>query len=124
MFGQASAAAGVNVLGLDSQETNGLILTVSVMVKTREHEAFAYPRAQEWVRTLRQFAAGVGANQDWLYTNYSDKSQDPLATYGAENFRFLREVAARYDPDGVFQKQCPGGFKLWREEEGGSRLKL
>jgi hypothetical protein len=113
LFARKSAAAGGgNVMGLDRQTDNGLILTVSLMVKTQDDSAFATPKIQAWVQALQTFAAGVGGNQDWLYANYADKSQDPLASYGAENVEFLREVAGRYDPDGVFQKRCPGGFKL------------
>ncbi|KAF2993291.1 hypothetical protein E8E14_000570 [Neopestalotiopsis sp. 37M] len=114
LFTRQSAEAGGNVLGLDRQQENGLILTVSVMVKKREEEEFAYPRIHGWVHALRDFAAEFGGNQEWLYANYADGSQDPLRSYGAENLDFLRAVAAKYDPDGAFQKECPGGFKLYR----------
>jgi hypothetical protein len=54
-----------------------------------------------------------GALVDWLYINYADgASQDPLATVGAGN------AARRYDPDGVFQTRCPGGFKISRSKAG------
>lgn len=46
------------------------------------------------------------------YLNYSDISQDPLSTYGEDNFKRMREVAMKYDPTGVFQTRVPGGFKL------------
>ncbi|KAH6842949.1 hypothetical protein B0I37DRAFT_393320 [Chaetomium sp. MPI-CAGE-AT-0009] len=112
LFARASTAAGVNVLGLERQEHNGLILTVSVMVKQRDHEAFAYPKIKSWVQVLQAFAAGIGGNQEWLYANYCDKSQDPIASYGTDNIAFLRDVSAKYDVDGIFHRLCPGGFKL------------
>ncbi|KAI1163871.1 hypothetical protein F5B18DRAFT_671695 [Nemania serpens] len=113
LFARESAAAGgLNVMGLDRQVDNGLILTVSLMVKSQDEEAFAYPKIQAWVQDLQTFAAGLEGNQDWLYANYADKSQDPLASYGPDNLEFLSTVARRYDPEGVFQKRCPGGFKL------------
>lgn len=47
-----------------------------------------------------------------VYLNYADPSQDPFASYGEENLRFMKKVAAEYDAPGVFQTLCPGGFKL------------
>ncbi len=44
--------------------------------------------------------------------NDASYDQDVLAHYGAANLRRLRDVQARYDPDLVFQKLVPGGFKL------------
>lgn len=99
-------------MGLNRQTDNGLILTVSVMVKRQEDSAFAGPKIKAWVETLQGFAAEMDGNQEWVYANYADTSQDPIASYGAKNVTFLREVATRYDPDGVFQSRCPGGFKL------------
>lgn len=99
-------------MGLDRQTEHGLILTVSVMVKTQEDSAFISPEIKAWVDALQRFAAEINGNQDWVYANYADTIQDPIASYGAENVAFLRDVAGRYDPDGMFQSRCPGGFKL------------
>lgn len=46
------------------------------------------------------------------YLNYSDVSQDPLSTYGEDNIKQMRKVAAKYDPIGIFQRLVPGGFKI------------
>ncbi|ORY11128.1 hypothetical protein BCR34DRAFT_445770, partial [Clohesyomyces aquaticus] len=48
----------------------------------------------------------------WVYVNYADKSQQPLATYGRENVENMKTAAAKYDPGQAFQKLCPGGFKI------------
>lgn len=113
LFGERSAAAGGNIMGIERQKENGLIWLAVAMVRTREQEAFAYPRVQAWVDEVKAFAGTIeGGNQDWIYLNYADKSQDPLASYGAENVKKMRDAAAKYDPDQVFQKLCPGGFKI------------
>ncbi|MCJ1431949.1 hypothetical protein MMC27_001305 [Xylographa pallens] len=54
---------------------------------------------------------------EFVYLNYALQSQDPIASYGPENVARLREVSRSYDPQGVFQTLCPGGFKLWREKD-------
>ena len=38
-------------------------------------------------------------------------------SYGPESVARLRAASRKYDPQGVFQTLCPGGFKLWRGDE-------
>lgn len=105
----------MNVLGVQQQSHDGILLTLSAMVRTPEQEAFAYPKVQAWINAIVDYAAKEiegGGNLDWIYINYADKSQDPLGSYGAGNVKLMREVAAKYDPEQVFQKLCPGGFKI------------
>lgn len=61
---------------------------------------------------IQKFATEHGTAVDYLYLNYADKDQDPLSAYGADNVRFMKEVAAKYDPSEVFQTLLPGGFKI------------
>lgn len=115
LFGRLSAAGpgGGNVLGIDKQPHNGLLWLAVAQVRTPEQDAFAYACVQEWVQAVRRFAATIDdGNLQWTYLNYADRSQDPLASYGVENVRFMKDVAAKYDPDQVFQTLCPGGFKI------------
>lgn len=115
LYGQVSAATGVNVLGIERQPHNGLIWLATVQTRTPEQEAFAYARVRDWVFAVQHFATtidGGEGNLEWIYLNYADRSQNPLATYGLENVRMMKDVAAKYDPEHVFQTLCPGGFKL------------
>jgi hypothetical protein len=54
----------------------------------------------------------VGGKRRFRYANYAACWQDPLASYGEENWAFVGDVARRYDLEGVFQMRCPGGFKV------------
>lgn len=112
LFGERSAAAGGNMLGIDRQPGNGLLWLAVAQVRTSEQERFVYSKIKEWVQAVREFAASIDGNLEWTYLNYADKSQDPLGSYGVENVCIMREVARKYDPDGVFQTLCPGGFKI------------
>lgn len=113
IFAQRSVAAGGNVLGLERNKCDGILLSMNTMVKTLEQKNFAYPRVKAATEAIKQYASTVeGGLLDWLYLNYADQSQDVLAGYGAENIEFLKGVSAKYDPEAVFQKLCPGGFKL------------
>ena len=61
---------------------------------------------------IQKFAAEKGTAVDYLYLNYADKDQDPLSAYGADKVKFMKTVAKKYDPLGVYQHLLPGGFKL------------
>lgn len=84
------------------------------LVRVPEQDRFSYTRVRAWVEQVRSFAATLDCGTDlgWTYLNYADGSQDPLASYGEENVRFMHEVATKYDPARVFQALCLGGFKL------------
>ena len=112
LYGQLSAAAGGNMLGVEQQPHNGLLWLAVAQVRTPQQEKFAYTLVQDWVNAVRQFAATIDGNLEWTYLNYADKSQDPLRSYGLENVRMMKDVAVKYDPDQVFQTLCPGGFKV------------
>ena len=57
-------------------------------------------------------AKQTGVYLPYKYSNYAAWDQDPLASYGAENVRRLKEVARKYDPEGVFQTLQNGGWLL------------
>jgi hypothetical protein len=67
---------------------------------------------REAMAELDEYAKSIGKYNEYIYLNYADVSQNPLRGYGDENVEFIRQVAERYDPDGVFQSQVPGGFKV------------
>lgn len=52
----------------------------------------------------------------FVYLNYAFDFQDPIGSYGEKNQAFLQETSKnyRYNPEGLFQKGVPGGFKLFK----------
>ena len=75
-----------------------------------------YEAAKIWVSQVNQIARDLGTHDDFLYHNFAGGFQDPLTSYGADSVRFMRSVAEKYDHEGFFQTQMPGGFKLGREK--------
>tara|TARA_R110002003_G_scaffold171_13_gene14005 strand:+ start:44484 stop:45806 length:1323 start_codon:yes stop_codon:yes gene_type:complete len=53
-----------------------------------------------------------GLYVDYVYMNYASGHQDVLKGYGEENYGQLKAVAAKYDPEEVFQKLRHGYFKF------------
>lgn len=73
-------------------------------------------RVRESVRKIvdaAEYAAKTnGTYLPFKYANYASRDQDPLASYGDENLQKLRDIANKYDPEGVFQKLLNGGWLL------------
>nr|ANM86476.1 putative 6-hydroxy-D-nicotine oxidase [Cladonia uncialis subsp. uncialis] len=113
VLGQKSKEFGGNVMGVTDLQHDGVIFTAIAIVKTKDQEAFAYPKLKAWGNAVCDYARTIeNGLLDWIYMNYADKSQNPLASYGPENVKKLKDAAAKYDPEQVFQKLCPGGFKI------------
>ncbi|KAH8678510.1 hypothetical protein BX600DRAFT_507452 [Xylariales sp. PMI_506] len=110
---QRSLEKGGNVLGLDP--TNGPV--VSVLLLTYWKNKYDDPKVLEVMRdVLEMIKADAVARKTavpFTYLNYSWDFQDPIGSYGEENKKLMQAVSCKFDPDGLFQKACPGGFKLF-----------
>ncbi|MCJ1417466.1 hypothetical protein MMC32_003810 [Xylographa parallela] len=102
-----------NPLGLLDSSSEALVM-VSFTVN------WAEPRDDEFVKTTTRdtieqidaFAAAHKTGHRYRYLNYCAEWQRPFEGYGLENWQFLQSVSRKYDPEGLFQKGCVGGFKL------------
>jgi hypothetical protein len=112
LIAQHSTQRGGNVLGLDQVGENALLWSVLGSTQTAEEHAIMREKLMVYVATLEDFAVSEGLNVDWRYLNYVDGTQDPLKSYGQRNVDFMRDVAAKYDPSGMFQKQVVSGWKI------------
>lgn len=112
LYAEKAKAAGGNVLGLDEYTYDAIMLQASASVKTAEMADWVRPRVQALVDDLRAFAVSRDGFVPWTYLNYAHSSQDVLRSYGPDNVRRIKAAAAKYDPKGVFQTLCPGGFKI------------
>lgn len=107
-----STARGGNVLGMERFTENfDMYQSYLSWSEARDDELFINLGLM-LTDGIQKFATEHGTAVDYLYLNYADKDQDPLSAYGADNVRFMKEVAAKYDPSEVFQTLLPGGFKI------------
>lgn len=100
------------MLGLDKVTENGILWLATLAVKGPERAAIAQAKMTAWVADVESYAKSIDGLIDFKYLNYADPSQDPMATYGAENLAKIKAAAEKYDPKGVFQSRVPGGFKI------------
>lgn len=114
-FSDLGAARGGNVMGFESWLTDaGVLWVTQARVLTEEQEAYARVLLSAQAAEIEDLAKSLDADLDWRYLNYADPSQDPLSSYGSANVDFIRKVASKYDPEGIFQTRVPGGFKISR----------
>ncbi|KAL4936970.1 hypothetical protein BDV06DRAFT_227390 [Aspergillus oleicola] len=112
-FAEHSVARSGNMLGLERMKDDCVILVCSLEVQSAElNEMVGRPALKVAIDEVEAFAKSVDGDVDFRYLNYCDGSQDPIARYGEENVKKMREVSAKVDPEGVFQKRVPGGFKI------------
>lgn len=112
---QAGGKKGGNVLGLDSSLTKDAVLfLLTLKTNTSADEAIIHARGGAFFANVEEAVKASGNDLPFVYLNYANPSQDPLGSYGVENVAFIRDVSAKYDPQGFFQQRVPGGFKISR----------
>lgn len=110
---EASATQGSNSLGLSP--TNGPLVSVLLLTywSNKSDDVAVVETMESILGSIKSRAAAKDMLVPYTYMNYSFTSQDPIGSYGAENKAELQRVSKRYDPQGLFQKGVPGGFKLF-----------
>lgn len=109
-------AAGGNVLGLIP--SNGPLVNILLLTywtdKSDDGRVIAF--MQRALRRIEQNADTRGQLIPYIYWNYAFSHQKALQSYGEGNVQKLQEASKKYDPRGVFQEGCPGGFKLFKQD--------
>ncbi|KAK0634024.1 putative oxidoreductase [Immersiella caudata] len=101
-----------NSLGLGDRKGTLIIANLSISWKNKKDDELVYKTARAMIEGIQEDAEKVGAEDKYLYLNYVGAWQDPIASYGSETDKMLREVKKRVDPNGVFSQGSCSGFKL------------
>ncbi|KAJ0418374.1 hypothetical protein BJY00DRAFT_287992 [Aspergillus carlsbadensis] len=116
LFGTSGQQNGGNIIGLENNGDKIVLLFEAFWERTTDDELFE-TLADDLIHDLEGYAQSLEQDSDFLYLNYADGWQDPISGYGADNIEQLRAAADKYDPEGVFQTQVPGGFKISKVKE-------
>jgi hypothetical protein len=112
LFAKRSVARGGNMLGLEKVSKNALLWLITGSTQTPEQHATMREKLTVFSAKLEKFGEARKSSVDWRYLNYVDQTQNPLRSYGKQNVDFMRKVATKYDPDGVFQDKMVSGWKI------------
>ncbi|KAL8938075.1 MAG: hypothetical protein Q9216_004090 [Gyalolechia sp. 2 TL-2023] len=110
-----SIDSGGNPLGLDPASGPQVLALQTIQWTNAADDVLINRAARKIWQQADELALEMGLKRDWIYLNYAAEDQDPIGSYGEENVRRLREASKKYDPTGIFQRNVPGGFKLWRK---------
>lgn len=67
---------------------------------------------EELVQAVEKMAKDKGLHLDFLCPSFAGANQNILGGFGQKNLQDLKDVSAKYNEEGFFQKQQGGGFLL------------
>ncbi|KAL8951437.1 MAG: hypothetical protein Q9222_002598 [Ikaeria aurantiellina] len=114
-----ASTSGGNALNLSPNSGPQVLALQTIQWANAADDALVRATANSIFEQADEVADQMGMQREWIYLNYADKSQDPLGSYGEGSLGRLRSVSERYDPQGVFQRMVPGGFKLFANGSDG-----
>ena len=113
IFTEHSIQRGGNVLGLDRVQDNSILLCLLFIWEDTSKDQELQDLLSATLSKITTYTKNVpGGYRDWQYVNYAYADQDPIGSYGEANIEYLKTISKKYDPQQVFQKLAPGGWKL------------
>ena len=100
------------MLGLDRFTDDSINALAVVSWALPTDDATVYAAVQQLFDDAVAKAKSMGVWNEFIYLNYAAPWQKPITSYGQANKNFLQSVSKEYDPNSLFQKAVPGGFKL------------
>lgn len=116
---QHSEARGGNVLGLNRAQGNQVLFLFFVQWTDAADDQALQNAASTYMEKVTELTQRQGKSNEWIYLNYALQNQDPLGSYGKANLDKITAAAKKYDPNGVFQKLVPGGYKIANAKPNG-----
>ncbi|KAL9091983.1 MAG: hypothetical protein Q9159_001128 [Coniocarpon cinnabarinum] len=101
-----------NVLGIETDKSLTIVL-ITASWKREHDDKTIHKIAEDLLASIEARSRALGLSHPYIYMNYAGNGQDPIASYGARNKSMLQDTSRKYDPRGVFQRACVGGFKVF-----------
>lgn len=103
-------AHGNNALGLETVNQTWFVLDTGW--NSAKDDTMAHDATRQLSEDIKAAATNRDLHLPYIFMNDASHDQAVIAGYGQDNIERLQEVQRNYDPDLVFQKLVPGGFKL------------
>ncbi|KAJ4368693.1 hypothetical protein N0V86_009602 [Didymella sp. IMI 355093] len=103
---------GGNALGLDPADGPLFHVLLYMVWDDATKDDTLNRAASEFMAAAKEEAKKRGLYNRYIYLNYAGPYQNVVPSYGEENLARLKKIAKKYDPNAVFQKLQPGGYKL------------
>ncbi|KAK7414639.1 hypothetical protein QQX98_006496 [Neonectria punicea] len=102
---------GGNALGLKPGKFPSYIIQIPISWADPALDDMVETRSNQFINDLVAMANDRGFGNGYVYMNYAGKLQNVIASYGKKNQLKLRDIAHKYDPDGLLQNLWTGYFK-------------
>lgn len=109
---QNSKLAGGNAKDIDPTDGPLFIVMINPTWSSADDDERIHKAVEDLLAKAKSAASEKGLLHRYIFTNYAYYKEHTLAGYGEESLAMLNEVSRKYDPEGIFQKAVPGGFKL------------
>ncbi|KAJ7684271.1 hypothetical protein DFH06DRAFT_1312713 [Mycena polygramma] len=111
-FAAAGEKNGGNPSGISSEDGDlTVVLGMTLWSDSADDDIIKENMQQLW-RWSKSTARDRGLLHPFIYMNYASNLQDVMGSVGAENYRRMRDIKNKYDPENRFGKYWKGGFKL------------
>jgi hypothetical protein len=90
-----------------------IIAQITGTWKDEKDTAAIEETAVQLISDVDSAAREEGMQTGYVYLNYAHSGQKVFGE--GDRLRRLQDVSKRYDPDGIFQRCVPGGFKLFED---------
>jgi hypothetical protein len=109
---EQSNARGANVINLGKSDGPLVVILLYTSWDDASETDRVYKINQGVLGNVEKEAKAKSVSATYRYLNYAFPHQDAIASYGDASKTKLREVSAKYDPDGYFQTVGAWPFKL------------
>lgn len=109
---ESSAGAGGNAIAIPPLDGPLFVVLVNPGWNLPKDDSRVFKTVGNFVADLRKLATDNGLLHRYIFANYAYQKDDCISGYGQESIIKLAETSKKYDPEGIFQKGVPGGFKL------------
>jgi hypothetical protein len=107
-----STVKGGNILGLEAPPEELVLTLLSATFNFVSDYSIVNSAANTLLDDIISVAKAARAYNSYVDLNHAGAEQDHILSYGPVNKAFLEAAAKKYDRNGVFQIECPGGFKV------------
>ena len=108
-----SPPLGGNSMGLDPSDGPLVICLLTMTWNSANDDSTVSQTGKQLINEIEQLSRAKGLFNGFKYLNYADADQKPISGYGPQNEKSLQTVSRQYDPQGLFQRAMPGGFKVF-----------
>lgn len=109
---ESSAKAGGNAMDIPPSDGPLFVILINPIWTLAKDDDRIFKTVGALVSDLRSVASEKSLLHRYIFTNYGFEADDIISGHGNESVSRLRETSKKYDPNGMFQKGVPGGFKL------------